>query len=113
MTDILSCWQRTPTKPMHLLTFRKDGIKLYAVGMRSGIGICHEEILYAHFMKRKITVLCQDKEHYIIVPNSIIPDRVITRTFLLFTALRPEPYIAYWKKRIYSKCERLFKKYSL
>ena len=110
LTNHLPCWKRTPTKPMHLLVFHKDGIKLYAVGMYSGIGICQEEILYAHFMKRSFINLCQEKEHYIIVPNSFIPDRPITRDFLLLTALRPEPYVAYWRKRISSKIERLIKK---
>ena len=37
-------------------------------------------------------------------------DRPITRNFLLLTALRPEPYVAYWRKRISSKIERFIKK---
>lgn len=110
LANLLPCWRRVPTAPMRQIIYRKDGIKLYAVGLYRGKGVCYEEILYAHFIKRPFQRFCQEKEHYIIVPNSFILDRPITQRFLFFTVLRPEPYIAYWKKRFTFKLERLFKK---
>ena len=110
LVNLLPCWRRVPTAPMRQIIYRKDGLKLYAVGLYRGKGVCYEEILYAHFIKRPFQRFCQEKEHYIIVPNSFIPDRPITQRFLFFTVLRPEPYIAYWKKRFTFKLERLFKK---
>ena len=110
LSNRFPCWQRIPTEPLKHMIYRKEGVKLYAIGKRKKEGICQEEILYVHIMKRQIDVMTKNKDNYIIIPNKIISDRTISRFFLLLTMLQPAPYIAFYKQRLINKLKRIFRK---
>ncbi len=94
------CWKRAPTPRLKWSVYLKDGIKLYAVGVRNGRVIEREEILYAHFIQRKLKLECNDMEHYIVVPNTIIETRTIDWCFLWRMSHRLAPYWIYFKQRL-------------
>lgn len=110
LSNRFPCWQRIPAEPLKHMLYRKDGVKLYAIGKRNKEGICQEEILYVHIMKRQIDVMTTNKDNYIIIPNKIISDRTISRFFLLLTMLQPAPYMAFYKRRLINKLKRIFRK---
>lgn len=109
MSDRYPCWKRIPTAiPKHVIVL-KDSVKLYTFSLVDG-QVHRKEIIYAHIKRRRINSDYSNTEHYMIVPNKIIPEHTVSKFFLLLNTLRPAPHITYWSQYIQSKFARLKEK---
>lgn len=88
---------------LHNIVFKKDELKLYAVGVTELGKIIYNEILYAHFYKRHLAIHTKNLKLYCIRPNAIINDFDINHATLCYNANHPSIYYKYIIYRIKRK----------
>lgn len=99
-------WTRKQTDDLRNIVYIKQGNKLYKAGICNH-GVKYEEILYAHFYKRKLHIHTTNTHNYIIRPNAFIKMKQITPKRLYWYKYHPELIL----DRYYTKIKNRLNKY--
>lgn len=103
----LPFFYREPGGDLQNIVYRKDGIKLTAIGTNDNGEIEERSFLYVHFYKRILDVKTDNLIQYIICPNMFVSYRKLNRILLLYYSHHPSIYWKYVKQQIIQKYFRL------
>lgn len=105
--------KRNKGDDLHSIIFKKEKSKLYTVGITESGKIIYNEILYAHFYKRNISIQTKNLIQYCIRPNAIIDDFDINYVNLRYNANHPSIYFKYMIYRAKRKLLTIYKEWIL
>lgn len=87
--DRLPFWKREKCDEIDNIVYVKDGVSLYSVGINSQGKIVETPILYAHFYKRKFTLMTKNTTRYMIYPNVFSDIKKLNRISIKWYANNP------------------------
>ena len=92
MSKIFPLWKREkPSNPdLNAVIYRKKGKHLFRIGKGYNGKLIEQELLYVHFLHRKMKVKTNDYVSFLIVPNRFINDRKFNLFLFFFYAFRIE-----------------------
>lgn len=92
LSKIFPLWKREkPSNPdLNAVIYRKKGKHLFRIGKGYNGKLIEQELLYVHFLHRKMKVKTNDYVSFLIVPNRFINDRKFNLFLFFFYAFRIE-----------------------